>query len=995
MIDRPLVGLIGRPLIAIGCAAMLAPLSTTVFAQETGTEEVVVTGSRIRQSPLDEKAPILTLSAEDIDATGLTSLGDYLQRLPGSGGALNTKFNSSGNFGFPPDGGGIGAGAAEVDLRYLGSKRVLVLVDGIRWVNGSSASGVAAATDVNTIPTSIIERIEVLEDGASAIYGSDAIAGVVNIITKKDFEGFEVSAYAGTYDEGDGQTREYSLSLGSSNDKTRLFFNLSHVDQKRINARDRPISSTPIPFVTDGTGGSSGTPQGRFAFYDPVSGLVHDCTTNDGVGGIPAFDTSVACGGDFNTFDTSDRFNFAQFNLVLTPSERTSIYSQAQHELTENVSLYLKGLFNNRKSTNQAAPEPLFIGPDAGNGNLLDTVSVDVTNPYNPFGYTLSANPVPGLDVSDPPDGIDDPNFIFAGRRPLEGGPRIFNQDVNTWYVGGGLVGQFDAADRTFFWDVNAVWSRNRADQIKMGGYNGRRIFNALGPAVDNDGDGFNETCVLDPVNCVPLNFFGGQGADGNGTITPEMLSYIAFVQKDVSEQTLVDITANITGTITELPAGPLAFAAGFEHREQDGFFQPDAIVVAGESAGVPSSPTSGGYDSDEIYAEFNVPIFADQPGADLLDVNAAIRSADYSTFGSETTSKFGVRWRPVEQLLIRGTMGEGLRAPSIGELFGSVSRFDQTIDDPCSDMLGLSGTRPAQPQSIVDNCVALGVPAGGSYVQNNPQISVSTGGNRNLRPEEVDTFTFGAVYDADFVENIDWIDQLQFELTYYEHELDGAIQAIDAEVQLQSCVNTLDSTLCNGISRTPSGVINGFANQLNNIAGIDTSGYDFSVTYMSPETQYGRFQVTWYNTFLDEFVEILPTSTGTTRNALQGTEVGDPEQAYPEWKSTVTTNWLYGDWSGALIWRHIDEVEEDCGQGAGTCLANTKNTLDSTNYIDVQATWAPQAGSFEGLEVSAGINNLFDEDPPPCFSCALNGFDATTYDVPGQFGYIRATWRR
>ena len=991
--------------LAAGLGVTATALPTATLAQGADTEEVVVTGSRIRQSPLEEKAPILTLSAEEIKATGLTSVGDYLQRLSGSGGALNTKFNSSGNFGFPPDGGGIGAGAAEVDLRYLGSKRVLVLVDGIRWVNGSSASGVAAATDVNTIPVSIIERIEVLEDGASAIYGSDAIAGVVNIITKKDFEGMEVSAYAGTYDEGDGQTREYSLSLGSQGEQTRVFFNISHTEQKRINARDRDISSTPIPFVTDGTGGSSGTPQGRFFFFDPnatvVPLLTHDCTTNDGVDG-PVFDPSTACGGDFNEFDTGDRFNFAQFNLLLTPSERTSVYSQAQHELTDNVSLYLKGLFNNRKSTNQAAPEPLFIGPDAGNGNLLDTISVDATNPYNPFGFTLSATPVPGFDISaldadmdEPPDGVDDPNFVFAGRRPLEGGPRIFQQDVNTWYLGGGLVGQFDWADRTFFWDVNAIWSQNRADQIKMGGYNSRRIANALGPAIDTDGDGFNETCVNDSDACVPLNFFGGQGSDGSGTITPEMLSYIAFIQKDVSEQELVDITANITGNIVDLPAGPLGFAAGFEHREQDGFFQPDAIVVAGESAGVPSSPTAGGFDSDEFYAEFNVPILADTPGADLLEASAAIRTADYSTFGSETTSKFGLRWRPVSNVLLRGSFGEGLRAPSIGELFGSVSRFDQTIDDPCSDMLGLSGTRPAQPQATVDNCVALGVPANGSYVQNNPQISVSTGGNRDLQPEEVDTISLGAVYDADWVDNVSWIDQLQVEVTYYDHDLEGAIQAIDAETQLQSCVSTLDSALCSGIGRTPNGVINSFANQLANIAGIETSGYDFSVTYVSPEYDIGRFQVNWYNTFLNEYVEILPTSTGTQEVALEGTETGDPEQAYPEWKSTVTVNWLRNDWSGALIWRFIDAVDEDCGQGAGPCIANTTNELDATNYIDVQASWAPSEGGLEGLEISAGINNLFDEDPPTCFSCALNGFDATTYDPPGLFGYIRATWRR
>ena len=280
------------------CASLALAFSTvpiqSVSAQEApeseSVEEVIVTGSRIRRNPLEEAAPILEISKQDIDRSGLTSLGDYLQRLSSSGGALNTKFNSSGNFGFPPDGGGIGAGAAQIDLRFLGSKRTLVLVDGIRWVNGSSASGVSSATDLNTIPVGIIDRVEVLEDGASSIYGSDAIAGVVNIITKKDFEGFEITAYAGGYDEGDGDTQEFNVSFGAVGDRSSAFVNIGFTDVEPIFARDRAQSATPIPFVTTGQGGSSGTPQGRFFFTDPNTGTDVDCTINDGVTGIPFYD---------------------------------------------------------------------------------------------------------------------------------------------------------------------------------------------------------------------------------------------------------------------------------------------------------------------------------------------------------------------------------------------------------------------------------------------------------------------------------------------------------------------------------------------------------------------------------------------------------------------------------------------------------------------------------------------------------------------------------
>ncbi|MDH3613074.1 MAG: TonB-dependent receptor [Gammaproteobacteria bacterium] len=963
------------------CVSLALALTTGTVqvaqAQETAAadealEEVVVTGSRIRQSPLEESSPILQISEQDIDRSGLTSIGDYLQRLSASGGALNTRFNSSGNFGFPPDGGGIGAGASQVDLRFLGSKRTLVLVDGVRWVNGSSASGVSSAVDLNTIPTGIIDRIEVLEDGASSIYGSDAISGVVNIITKKDFDGFEISAYTGAYDEGDGETQEYSISLGSVTDRSSTFLNIGFTDSQEIRARDRRQSSTPIPFVTTGQGGSSGTPQGRFFFNDPNTGTDVDCTINDGVIGMPFYDPLDPCGAgdDFHPFTTADRFNFSQFNLVLTPSERTNIYGQAQYDIADNVQFYAKALFNNRQSKNQAAPEPLFIGSDAGNGNLMDTISIDVTNPYNPFGFSINA----------------EDQLYFMGRRPIEGGPRIFEQNVDTFYVGGGFTGEFEAADRPFYWDINFATSQNRADQIKRGGYNSARLKRALGPIADCTGD------------CVPFNFFGGQG-NGDGTITQDMLDYVGFIQKDVSEQELFLATANITGDLFEMPAGMLAFAAGLEHRELDGFFQPDSVVTAGETAGVPSSPTSGAIDIDEFYLELEIPILADAPGAELLDFNLAFRSSDSSTFGSDTTTKFGVRYRPVSNFLIRASVAEGLRDPGIGELFGSSARFDQTLDDPCSDFNGtVPGNVPADAATIA-NCIALGVPGDGSYVQTNPQISVTTGGNPDLVPEEADSTMIGLVWDANFAENVDWIESLSFEATYYDHEVDGAIQALDAEVQLAGCVATLDPGLCNAISRTGSGVINGFSNQLTNIGGIETSGYDLTIKYESPELSAGTLSLTWQTTVLDKYTAIIPTSTGFVDVNLEGTETGDPEQAYPEMKSSIIAELFRNNWAVSSTLRYIDSVTESCAglglDGLGLCSnepAET-NSIDSTIYLDLQGTWRPSALD-EQLTLTLGINNVLDEDPPACFSCALNGFDATTHDVPGVFWYARATWR-
>src|SRR5690606_13567876 len=465
--------------------------------------------------------PVQSISRQDLERSGLRNIGDFLQQLTVSGSTINTRFNSSGNFGFPPDGTGVGAGATYADIHFLGPKRVLVLVDGIRWVNDSSGSGIGAATDLNTIPMAMVDRIEILKDGASAIYGSDAIAGVINIITRKDFEGLGVDAYYGAYDEGDGETASADIIYGLASERASMFVSLSHFDQREVSAADREQSFFPVP-GTGVTQGSSGTPQGRFIFLNPddAGGLcpenVCNLTTPQGSsfpGGIPSFPD------DFIPFSDEERFNFAPFNMVLTPSRRTSFFSQMNVEVADNLEFYLRGLYNYRRSVNRAAPEPTFLGSDAGAGGLGDLVSIDATNPYNPFGFTLES-------------GV---NFFLLGRRPLEGGPRIFEQDVNTFYAGAGLRGMFMVGENTWHWDVNAADSRSRADQTTYGSYNIRRIANAVGPLAD---------CEADPA-CVPLNLFGGVGS-----ITQDMLEYIQPVLHDLSENRLRIYSANITADL-------------------------------------------------------------------------------------------------------------------------------------------------------------------------------------------------------------------------------------------------------------------------------------------------------------------------------------------------------------------------------------------------------------------------------------------------------------
>ncbi len=592
-----------------------------------------------------------------------------LQRLPSAGGGLNGKFNNSGNFGNPPDGGGVGAGAAEIDLRYLGSKRTLVLVDGLRFVNAASASGVPGSVDLNAIPDSMIERVEVLQDGASAIYGSDAIAGVVNIITKKRQKGLLATAQLGGYDKGDGFTQNYQISWGNGSDgPTSIVFGGNYVKQDAISSGQRDISLFPAPYSNsclDG-GCSSGTPLGRFIV------LGNDLTLRGPVIGRPVVFNPLVPNdpaSDFKDFATLDRFNFAPYNFILTPLERIGLFVTAKQELGEFANLSGKLIFNRRNSKNQAAPLPLFVGPDAGNGNLLDTIVIDASNPFNPFGQTLG----PGT-------------YNFIGRRVAEGGPRRYNQRVDTTYGTLTLDGKFKVGSRDWYWDVNGVAGKNKAKQTVFGNINAANLQTALGPIANCTGA------------CVPFNIFGGVGS-----ITQQQLDFVSFVQDDSSEQKMWGVSANLSGSLFDLPGGPFGFALGLEHRDLKGRFDPDPIVAAGLGSDIPALPTKGGYNVDEAYIELVAPLFSERPFLQLLEFNGAARFSDYSASGSTTTFKAGVNWKPIRDLRLRGSWSEGFRAPTIGELFGTPSRFDQEIVDPCS------GSPTGE---IATNCAAQGVPA-------------------------------------------------------------------------------------------------------------------------------------------------------------------------------------------------------------------------------------------------------------------------------------------
>ncbi|KQN00832.1 TonB-dependent receptor [Sphingobium sp. Leaf26] len=935
---------------ALQCGVMLSVVAWTVpaFAQsvepqaEDGTA-IIVTGSRIRRDPLDQDKPIVTVDQASIARTGLTSIADVLQRIPSAAGGLNTKTNNAGNIGGPPDGTGVSSGSAEIDLRYLGAKRTLVLVDGMRYVNGSAAGGIPASVDLNTIPQSMIERVEVLQSGASPLYGSDAVAGVVNIITRQSQKGLDMSAQFGTFRQGDGHTYDVNASYGFQSDRVSVVVGGNYVKQEGVSTADRSISQWPAAggsSCADG-GCSSATPNGRYDVLGQSLTL-----------GSPVIGRAPVV-GDYRPYSSStDSFNFAPYNYLLTPSERYGAFLNGKFEFSDAVSLRTRLVYQHRESTTQAAFLPLFIGPDAGNGNLLDTISVDASNPFNPFGVTLSS----GADGNAA-------NYSTIRRRFVEGGPRIFSQEVDTLTMAATLEGSFDVGDHKWYWDVNGSYGTNNAHQTFTGNLNAAKLARALGPVADCAGD------------CVPFNIFGGAGS-----ITQAMLDYVTFDQHDRSEQELWDVTANLSGDLFNLPAGAVGFAIGYEHRDQQASYTPDPLIAAGLGADVPTSPARGGFNVDEFYGELRIPILADTPFFHKLELDGAVRHSNYSSFGSNTTYTVSGLWKPTRDLLLRGGYAESLRAPSIGELYAGRSRTDATINDPCTNVPGSAWQTNA---TVRANCIANGVPASGSYQEpQGGQLGVFSQGFAGLKPETSKTWTAGGVYSPAWARD-SFASQFSIEVNYYTITLKNAIDSVPASLTLQRCAFEADPISCAAITRTGSGAVAGIDGVLQNLNAIETDGIDGTLNYRSKMVGNGSVGLNINAAYLLKYNIKPPADLGAPTIKCAGTErCGASDQAYPHFKANATIDYSTEAYGLSFTGRYLSKVTEGDG-----------NVMKATFYGDMQAYFSP-GWMDHRARFTIGVNNLFNQDPPLCGTCDGANFDTTSYDVPGQFGYLRLSYK-
>lgn len=615
----------------------------TAFAQDTSgatnLDRIEVTGSRIRQVDVETAQPVLTISRAEIENQGFSSVADILQNISAAGSPTFSRAS--------PLTSNQEAGGQYIDLRNLGAQRTLVLVNGKRL--GISPAGYQ---DISSIPSVIVERIEVLKDGASAIYGSDAMAGVINIITRKNFDGAEANVYTGQYGEGDGQKQTYDFMVGFSGERGSVTIGAEYHKEDPVWARDRWYTAEADPRDP----GGNNTTVGQWGNWRPSG--------STGAWQAPNRGSSAIGAGNFHPQNSNDTSNSIDQMQLLTPLERRSLFVNASYDITDNVRFTSDMGYTKRSSDRQIAGYPLQ--------------SAAVGAPMSKDSYF---NPTAGASAVD------------WRRRGWEI-PRTTNTDQTTWRFTAALEGSFEIGDRYFDWDAGYMFNEADTSIINNGNFYIPSVKAAVGPSFKDPTTG--KIVCGTPGNviagCVPWNPFAGfgTGAVENSLDDPAVRNFLYKEEHAVGKTKTQDYFVNLAGSIITLPAGDLGFALGYEHRKEEGGFTPDAIAQSGNSTNLASGPTYGSYKVDEGYLELNVPVLADLPGAKELTFNAATRYSKFDTFGNTTNNKFGLKWRPMDDLLVRATYAEGFRAPTIGNLYGGGSQtFATGFQDPCDVVYG------------------------------------------------------------------------------------------------------------------------------------------------------------------------------------------------------------------------------------------------------------------------------------------------------------------
>jgi iron complex outermembrane recepter protein len=981
-------------------AALSAMVASAQAQQTESTETVVVTGSRIPTTNATSVSPLSTATAAQISETSAFSVEDVLVKLTGpdnTGGVAKSTNNGGGGF-------------SQIGLRNLGPSRTLVLVDGQRLIPATQSGFNSSVPDLNSVPVSLVDRVEVLRDGASSIYGADAIGGVINIITKKDFEGLRFDGMAGTSEHGGADTYQMSGTLGVNFDKGNITFSL-------LNEQQGAVTGATRDWVQDPHIGQAGLEGGTS--YRTQLPILQDATGANAVwfNGIPTTraNPALATVGACMTFlpNTSGGVNKLNANCgAIQPSAtlqgsvgRTQASFTGHYDIMPDVTFVASGFFTRRNSEQRIRPEPL-IGPSIASTflpNGLPVYSGFQVPVYADFGFTPNAFLPASSVVNCGGDSLagGTAQCINANLTPNEFGNRTYKQTSDTYRIRVGLEGHVFT---DYNWEVGYVQQRNDYVQHIYNSGNFYHAAQATGnvPCIDVPG---GCTTTPDPrfgyvIPKTPINFYN------LSSITPDQLAYLKTTLTDSAYGYENYIYADVNGPVFDLPAGPIMAAVGVERRFEYGQTYSDNLGQEGYAASQ-SANTAGGYGTYSAYGELRIPVFKDLPFAQSLTLTPSGRYDHYSTFGDATTYKLGADWQVISDLRFRGSYNTGFRAPSVAELYGGRGvSFIGVSGDPCdSRAKGFNGNANAGLGSLAPgsacatSLAGIGLSPAQIATYQSPENNLSNdqrgfivGGNPVLSPEKSHSWTVGAVLTPTFLPGLS-LNTDYYEITITNSILVGGIplNLPNTDQFITDCFVGQVAGNCAAITRNAGGIFQ--VQSLNaNTGTAGTTGVDMEMSYDTNAAGVALpFDIPG-SVSVDAQAEHQITNFQNTLGSLNrfaGTYLGTNGYIQPKWKATLFTDYHMDDWTFHYDLQYIGGTD-DAGGGTGYGF-----TLPDYVYHNISVSYnLPEWGPTKGSLISFGINNLLDKDPPFTLedSVGKNNTISGPYDEVGRFFYTRFT---
>ncbi|WP_025294975.1 TonB-dependent receptor domain-containing protein [Sphingomonas sanxanigenens] len=949
---------------ALGLALISAPAFAQDAAPADGSEgdAIIVTGSRLARPDLEANSPLNVVTAQDISLRASSAnIENVLNDLPQVTAVTSSTSNNP------------GGGVATANLRNLGGQRTLVLVDGRRYMSFD----VTQQVDLNTIPSSLLERVDVVTGGQSAVYGSDAIAGVVNFVLKRDFEGVELGSSYTMTERGDGQIWDINGTIGSNFADGRGNVTLygSYTKRKPTFAGERSFSRNALNDDQDGSpiyaaGGSPSIPQGRVNIPGLGAllgnGGIPGCTNVD----IQAFNPD----GSSKCYTAGDGYNFSPINYLQVPQERFIISAMAEYEINEHFTPYLETTFANNRVTAQLAATPIGNGTPFGEGVTGPlTLQVD-----SPFFAPAFQNALAALDTDG--DGyVSAPGWNF---RTTQIGPRANFDERNAFRIVAGMKGSITG---DFSYDGYYMYSRTKNSQRQLGNVAIDRFLAATTTAFDANG---NLVCAGGQVGCAPANIFG------LNNLSQEAIDYISIGATNLEEYTTQVASFAITNpNLVDFGAGGVGLALGAEWRSENGAITPDSFLSSGNVAGFnPGQPTAGGYSVTEFFGEIRVPLLKDT-FIHSLELNGAARYSNYSNApGNVFTWSAGASLAPVEDLVFRGQYQKAVRGPSVNELFlGNTVSFAGNADGCATEAVPTGQLRDiclAQgvPAAILDATGAAGATARLNLADpNNVNPLTFLGGNSDLQEETAKTYTLGAVFTPSFVP--------RFSLTvdYYNIKIDGLIlSGVGTDVIGRLCFDRFEQAYCDAVTRNSLGQIDSFRDGYVNSGGLKTSGVDVTARYSLPlgavlgsEDTRLSFQFNGTRLINYRVTPVVGLDFDYQCAGNFGAQCGVPT---PKWRHTFRTSLTTGALTTSVMWRYLGKANDD---DPDTLYGVER--MKAQNYFDLTTSF----DATDNLNLQVGVSNMFDKQPPLSASTQSggNGEQSNTfptfYDVLGRSFFV------